>query len=386
MRLRWSAAALVALTATMVVVVAQSASSASGSGVTSRVSVASDGRQAIPNGYLYAQPAISADGRFVAFASSASNLVAGDTNGVPDVFVRDRLAGVTRRVSVGASGQANHFSADPAISADGRFVAFESGASNLVAGDTNGKSDVFVRDRLAGVTRRVSVGVGGQANYTSNIPAISADGRFVAFDSGASNLVAGDTNGTDDVFVWDRLAGVTRRVSVGGSGQANNGSYSPAVSADGRFVAFESFASNLVAGDTNGKADVFVRDRLAGVTRRVSVGAGGQANSDSGTPTISADGRFVAFLSGASNLVPGDTNGTYDVFVRDRLAGVTRQMSVGAGGQANDYSAFPAISANGRSVAYESYASNLVRGDTNGALDVFVRDPLLGPAPSAGRP
>ena len=128
----------------------------------------------------------------------------------------------------------------------------------------------------------------------------------------------------------------------------------------------------------------------SGVTSRVSVASDGrQGNFDSQTfraPAMSADGRFVAFESSASNLVAGDTNGRYDVFVRDRLAGVTRQMSVGAGGQANDYSAFPAISANGRSVAYESYASNLVRGDTNGALDVFVRDPLLGPAPSAGRP
>ncbi len=378
---RWSAAGLVALTAAMVVVVAQSAWSASGSGVTSRVSVASDGRQGNFDSQTFRAPAMSADGRFVAFESSASNLVAGDTNGRYDVFVRDRLAGVTRRVSVGAGGQANNGSDSPAISADGRFVAFYSDASNLVAGDTNGRSDVFVRDRLAGVTRRVSVGAGGQANSESFGPAISADGRFVAFYSYASNLVAGDTNGRSDVFVRDRLAGVTRRVSVGAGGQANSDSFGPAISADGRFVAFDSSASNLVVGDTNGTFDVFVRDRLAGVTRRVSVGAGGQANSDSLSPAISADGRFVAFESNASNLVAGDTNATDDVFVRDRLAGVTRRVSVGAGGQANSSSGSPAISANGRSVAYTSNASNLVRGDTNGAQDVFVRDPLLGPAP-----
>ncbi len=378
MRLRRSAG-LVALTATMVLVVAQSASSASGSGVTSRVSVASDGRQGNADSpYSYAPPAISADGRFVAFDSYASNLVAGDTNRKGDVFVRDRLAGVTQRVSVGAGGQAKNYSYSPAISADGRFVAFFSAASNLVAGDTNGKGDVFVRDRLAGVTQRVSVGAGGQANNGSYIPAISADGRFVAFYSAASNLVPGDTNMAFDVFVRDRLAGVTRRVSVGAGGQGNDSSGNPAISADGRFVAFGSSASNLVAGDTSGTGGVFVRDRLAGVTWRVSVGVGGQASNGSGFhPAISADGRFVAFESSASNLVAGDTNRAEDVFVRDRLAGVTRRVSVGASGQANGPSFSPAISPNGRSVAFGSSASNLVRGDTNGAFDVFVRDPLL---------
>jgi Tol biopolymer transport system component len=179
------------------------------------------------------------------------------------------------RQTVGPGGQqANSFSFEPAISADGRFVAFRSFASNLVAGDTNGSYDVFVRDRRAQVTRRVSVGPGGQqANRYSFAPAISAHGRFVAFRSLASNLVAGDTNGTEDVFVRDRRAQVTRRVSVGPGGQqANFSSGEPAISAHGRFVAFDSGASNLVAGDTNNKWDVFVRDRVAQVTRRVSVG------------------------------------------------------------------------------------------------------------------
>jgi Tol biopolymer transport system component len=302
-----------------------------GSGaITTRVPVDRSGQQANGNSLL---PAISADGRFVAFPSFATNLVARDRNGAFDVFVRDRVAQVTRRVSVGAGGQEGYRgSRDPAISADGRFVAFDSYAWNFVAGDTNGNQDVFVRDRKAQVTRRVSVGTGGQqANRRSYCMAISASGRFVLFASNATNLVAGDTNGSYDVFVRDRKAQVTRRVSVGAGGQqANDFSFDSAISTDGRFVVFESAASNLVAGDSNGVDDVFVRDRVAQLTRRVSVGSGGQqANGLSNQVAISAGGRFVAFVSEASNLVAGDTNGLADVFVRDRVAQVTRRVSVG---------------------------------------------------------
>jgi Tol biopolymer transport system component len=351
--------------------------------VTRRISVGPGGLQANDSS---SQPAISAHGRFVAFFSHASNLVAGDTNRAGDVFVRDRKLQVTRRVSVGPGGQqANGGGFEPAISADGRFVAFSSFASNLVAGDSNGTSDVFVRDRKLQVTRRVSVGPGGQqANDDSFFAAISAHGRFVAFDSRASNLVAGDTNGTDDAFVRDRMAQVTRRVSVGPAGlQANNESFgAPVISAHGRFVAFSSVASNLVPPgvDTNNNTDVFVRDRVAQMTRRVSVGpAGQQANNDSLEPAISADGRFVAFRSLASNLVAGDTNGFLDVFVRDRMAQVTRRVSVGPGGQQANccLSGFGVISAHGRFVAFTSDASNLVAGDTNMANDVFVRDRMV---------
>jgi Tol biopolymer transport system component len=203
--------------------------------------------------------------------------VAGDTNNTVDVFVRDRVAQVTRRVSVGPGGQQpNDSSVEPAISAHGRFVAFISFASNLVAGDTNQSPDVFVQDRRTQVTRRVSVGPGGQqANGFSSQPAISAGGRYVAFTSDASNLVAGDTNQSPDVFVRDRRTQVTRRVSVGpGSQQANSQSFDPAISAHGLLVAFASAASNLVAGDANNTVDVFVRDRVAQVTQRVSVGSG----------------------------------------------------------------------------------------------------------------
>jgi Tol biopolymer transport system component len=346
-----------------------------GSGVVSTAGVPVDrsGQQA--NGRSV-DPAISAGGRFVAFASDASNLVPGDTNGVYDVFVRDRKLQVTRRVSVGPSGQqANEFSFNPAISAGGRFVAFTSHASNLVPGDTNNTDDVFVRDRKLQVTRRVSVGPGGQqANDTSGSPAISADGRLVAFPSSASNLVSGDTNDSWDIFVRDRVAQLNRRVSVGPAGrQANSGSFQPAISAHGRFVAFGSYASNLVPPgvDTNGHRDVFVRDRVAQLTRRVGPGSSEQ-------PAISAHGRFVAFSSYASNLVPGDTNHRPDVFVRDQAAQLTRRVSVGPSGQqANEFSIQPAISANGRFVVFRSLASNLVPGDTNGIDEMFVRDRKL---------
>jgi uncharacterized membrane protein len=283
------------------------------------VSLDSAGTQANAGSYI---PAISADGRYVAFYSAASNLVIGDTNGYSDVFVRDRQTGQTTRESVDSAGaQANSTSYYPAISADGRHIAFWSSASNLVAGDTNGKDDAFVRDRQTGQTTRVSVdSTGAQSNGHSYYTAISADGRYVAFYSDASSLVAGDTNGYADVFVRDRQTGQTTRESVDSAGtQANNGSAYPSLSADGRYVAFRSSASDLVAGDTNGKDDVFVRDRQSGQTTRVSVdSAGTQGNNGSYNTAISADGRVVAFYSSATTLVAGDSNGKDDVFVHEQ--------------------------------------------------------------------
>ena len=235
--------------------------------------------------------------------------------------------GTTTRVSVASDGtQANDACGDASISADGRFVAFDSAASNLVPGDTNGHEDVFVHDRQTGQTTRVSVASDGtQGNDLSDYPSISGDRRFVAFESFASNLVPGDTNGYEDVFVHDRQTGQTSRVSVASDGtQGNSTSEDPSIGGDGRFVAFESHASNLVPGDSNGSLDIFVHDRQTGLTTRVSVASDGtQSDSYSRDPSISADGRFVAFQSQATNLVAGDTNDVTDVFVHDRVAVVT---------------------------------------------------------------
>ncbi len=343
---------------------------------TTRVSVASDGTQ---GNLLSDEAAISTDGRFVAFRSAADNLVAGDTNDVRDIFVHDRQSGQTERVSVASDGtQGNGVSHEPAISANGRFVAFWSRADNLVAGDTNDAWDVFVHDRQTGQTEVVSVASDGTpGNGASDSPTISADGRFVAFESGADNLIPEDTNGREDIFVHDRQSGQIERISVASDGtQASGYSYNPAISADGRFVAFESVAGNLVAGDTNGRADVFVHDRQTGQTTRVSVASDGtQGNNVSYQPAISGDGRFVAFQSVAGNLVAGDTNGEIDVFVHDRQSGQTERVSVASDGtQANHSAEEPVISADGRYVAFHSSADSLVAGITNGRRDVFVHD------------
>jgi hypothetical protein len=266
---------------------------------------------------------ISADGRIVAFHSDATNLVPGDTNSQPDIFVHDRATGVTERVSVDSSGaEGNRDSSGVWISADGQIVTFTSWASNLVAGDTNGCADAFVHDRATGITERVSVDSSGvEADDGSGPCSISADGQIVAFWSFASNLVAGDTNWCLDIFVHDRSTGITERVSVDSSGLEGNGPSSGggAISADGRLVAFGSHASNLVAGDTSRTEDVFVHDRATGITERVSVDSSGvEGDSDSQSPSISADGQIVAFHGDASNLVAGDTNGSWDVFVHER--------------------------------------------------------------------
>ncbi len=343
---------------------------------TVRVSLADDESQSTGASSI---SATSADGRFVAFQSTAANLVTGDSNGVADVFVRDRVGATTERASVSsAETQGNDQSVDPALSADGLYVAFESIATNLVAGDSNGWQDVFVRDRTAGTTEVVSVSSGGTVgNDDSWDAAISADGRFVAFTSNASNLVAGDDGLAGDIFVRDRTAGTTERVSLDtGGGNPNSDSSAAAISADGRWVAFASSATDLVAGDTNSAADIFVRDRQAGTTTLVSLDSGGgPANGDSGAPSISADGRFVAFQSLASDLVAGDTNTYQDIFVRDLVLGTTERVSVDSSGtEANGVSTAASLSGDGRFAAFHSGASNLVASDTNAAVDVFVRD------------
>lgn len=346
--------------------------------MTERVSIDSAGVQGNQGSTA---PSISADGRYVAFESKASDLVGNDTNGLFDVFVHDRATHTTRRVSRSSAGiQGDSYSYAASISADGRFVAFSSDATNLVEGDTNETYDIFVRDRQTHTTRRVSISSAGvEGDRDSFIPAISADGRTVAFTSRARNLVGDDTNGSYDVFVHDRMAGVTERVSKSSAeAQGNVDSYFPSISADGRYVAFQSEAGNLVGNDRNGSYDVFVRDRTTNTTRRVSLSSAGVEGDGSTTgPSISADGRYVAFNSGATNLIGRDTNDAYDVFVRDRTTHTTRRVSLGAAGaQGNSDSFQPSISADGRYVAFSSDATNLVGSDTNDQADVFRRGPL----------
>jgi len=349
------------------------------SGTTERVSVDSLGNEVSVSS---TNPAISADGRFVAYHSLATNLVPGDTNGTSDIFLRDRQLGTTERVSVSSGGvQALGHSADAALSADGRFVAFQSGATNLVTGDTNGQFDIFLRDRQLGTTERVSVGPGGvQAIGTGSYdPKLSADGRFVAFESQATNLVAGDTNAASDVFVYDRQLGTTERVSVSTGGAQGDGySIATDISADGRFVVFGSYATNLVAGDTNGAEDIFVRDRQLGTTERVNVdSSGAQGNGFAEHAAISANGRFVAFVTTATNLAPGDTGTLRDVYVRDLQLGLTRRASTTwVGGPPNSDCLAATLPADGRFVVYPSSANNLVLGDSNGVSDIFASDPV----------
>jgi Tol biopolymer transport system component len=226
---------------------------------------------------------------------------------------------------------------------------------------------------------------GSEANSYSGEPSISSDGRWVAFESGASNLVSGDTNAAPDIFVHDRETGTTTRVSIASNGaQSNNGSFAPSISADGTQVVFYSNASNLVAGDTNGVADVFVHDRQTGKTTRASLASNrAQSGGFSDAASISADGRWVVFASRAENLVSGDTNDSTDVFVHDRYTGETVRASVAANGaQAESYSNFPSISGNGRWIAFASPAKNLVAQDTNNALDVFVAAAPFIPIPN----
>jgi Tol biopolymer transport system component len=337
-----------------------------------------DTNEILADGYSE-PPRLSGDGRYVVFESEATNLSPGDTNGKRDIFIRDRTNGTTARVSLGSAGaQATDHCIDPAISADARYVAFASAASNLVSGDTNGTSDVFVRDLLSGVTERVSVSTtGAQASGSSTQPSISGDGRYVVFTSAATNLVAGDTNGVVDIFLRDRVGGSTQRISVSVAGvEGNGGSELPTISADGMSVAFASVASNLISWDTNGFRDIYYRAWQNNYNELVSASTNSAlGNAASNFAEISADGRFVAFQSAATNLVAGDTNGATDVFVRNRSVGTTERASLSSSGaEANNSSDGAAISADGRFVAFRSYASNLVAGDTNTVADVFLRD------------
>lgn len=331
-------------------------------GSTTPVSVSIDG---IP--MSGAGSAISKNGRFVAFHSYAKNIVANDTTGiyVANAFVRDMQTGITTRVSVSSEGtQENSDSYPVAVSNDGRFVLFDSYANNLVQGDTNGMPDVFLRDTQNGITTRISVSSNGAQSdgRSAGLGNFSDDVRFIVFESEGNNLVPGDTGGRD-VFLRDMLTGSTTLVSTNSDGVQASGRTGctcregyPEISGNGRFVVFQSGATNLVPGDTNGIIDIFVKDLQTGSTTRESITSSGsqQETTDPNFvgavyPHISDDGRFVVFTSDASNLVEGDTNGTYDAFLHDRETGMTYR--IGSNNEATDHSD---ISGDGRVLTYVS--------------------------------
>lgn len=352
-----------------------------------RLSAAPDGTQGDAASFA---PSLDRDGGRAAFVSRATNLAPDNRPNAPDVYLKDSRTGEVTLVSAGADGgPANGASYAPALSADGRWVAFVSAADNLLPDgeDGNGVADIFLADTQTGGLRRVNTTAEGEAARAaaSAAPAVSADGAFVAFQSGAANLGEDDA-GVVDVFRKDTRSGELALVSTGNDGVGDNHSTAPVLSADGRYVAFRSRAANLVPGDTNGVADIFRKDMETGEVVRVSVAeSGAEAGDASGQPAISPSGRFVAFLSRAANLVPDDTNGVVDVFLRDLKAGTTERVNLAAdGGQANGTSLpanadeaaryQPAVAAGGRYVAFVSLADNLVREDGNGLADVFIKD------------
>jgi Tol biopolymer transport system component len=339
-------------------------------GTTERVSLNAQGQEA--NG-ASSWPEISSDGSTVAFSSTATNLVDGDMNGVEDVFVVDLQSGGVEQVS-----NANAASNQPVISSDGRFVAFVSAATNLVSGATSGLEEIYLFDRLYGSLQWVSVPLSGSVNDgPCGEVAISADGNWVAFSSSSTQLVLGDNNGRRDIFLWDRTAVSLERVSVTQTGdEAQGSSYLPALSADGQFIVFRSHASNLVADDTNFMGDIFLRDHLNGTLERINVSTTGEQalGGPSDEPAISADGRFTVFRSYATNLVPNDNNGRSDIFVRD-LQGITSRASVDSFGlESNGSNYSPVINDDGAAIVFYSEADNLdlVLVDNNFVGDIFT--------------
>jgi Tol biopolymer transport system component len=330
---------------------------------------------------------ISDDGNLIVFQTDATNVVPGDTNETSDIFLVNRSNGEIRRLSVNEQGEqtlVSEPSIRPRISGDGSTVVFQSFSTVLVPDDTNGATDVFVVDLAAGkidTPARNAAGVIGDAG--SDEPALSPDGNFIVFRSASTNLVPNDTNGIADIFIRDRMNNTIERVSVATGGiEANGISSQPAVSPDGRFVVFASDATNLVPDDTNNVTDVFLHDRQTGITTRVSVGTGGiEANGPSVIPSIGGpDNSLIVFASTADNLVGNDGNGDVDVFVHNRLTGETSLVSVNLAGTAsgNGLSQTPAITPDGRYVVFQSLASDLVLIDLNNSADIFRRDLVTG--------
>lgn len=342
--------------------------------------------------------AVSADGLIVAFASDAPDIVPNDSAS-RDIFVRDRSTGTTELISGGIDGgEADGPSIFPGLSADGRYVVFESQAGDIIPNDHQNFADIFVHDRQSGTVERVNLAPdGADTDDDSLLPAISSTGRYVVFTSQATNLVPTDSNHERDVFLVDRDTGETELVSIatdGMPGDVDSGGYGAGggrVTGDGRYVVYGSFAATLVASDNNHKDDIFLRDRVNHTTERISVATDGTEGDDHSTyPAISEDGRYVVYYSSADNLVPDDVNDEADIFLRDRQTGVTTRISGGTGAdEANRASRFPDISDDGRFVVYQSDANNLVPNDDNGSTDIFRYDIQTGEterisAPPAG--
>ncbi|MCP4359801.1 MAG: hypothetical protein GY796_17475 [Chloroflexi bacterium] len=338
-------------------------------GPTIRVSVKSDGSQSNDDSNL---SDISADGRTITFISLADNIVSGDTNDQQDIFVHDTQTGVTERVTDHANGP----SYDPKISDDGRYVVFASRASNLVADDNNGKQDIFIYDRSGQTMQLVSVVVNGGADNDSRHPDISGNGRYIVFSSSATNLVGEDNNLRDDVFRWDQQAKVMERISVDSNEAEGNGhSHSPAISSDGSRIVFVSIAANLVSGDSNNLPDIFLREINDDDTFRLSQSGATEANGDNLDPAISNNGDYVVFVSFSNNLVINDTNGYPDIYLRDLTdASMARISITSANAQPDDWCEEPAISGDGRYVVFQSYASTLLSDNVSGSRDVFILD------------
>jgi Tol biopolymer transport system component len=333
-------------------------------------------------------PVISADGSTVVFASAATNLIANDTNGVVDVFAYYVAFGGIQRISEsnasifpiqgnGASGScaSNCFS----VSDDGRYIAFESLASNFSSIDTDSVSDIYVRDRIGQATILISqttLGSLGSGPLGSNKPAISGNGRFVIFES-SRVLETADTNNTGDIYLRDIQSNSTTRVNTSATGAATTTGFSarPSISRDGTIVAFRSVSNELVPGDSSpiSQRDVFVKNLNTGAIRRAEIPGGGDPNGDSNEAFISGDGASLVFHSAASNFVPTDSNGVEDVFLMRINTGTIERLSLTSTNiQAIGASTFPKCNADCSKVVYESSATNLVAGDTNTRTDIFL--------------
>jgi hypothetical protein len=359
------------------------------SGTTVLVTVAKTGVPSTGGGFA---PTLSADGRFVAFASAGNDFVDGDTNGTMDVFLRDMNAGTTAIVSASQTGapgnlasSLNTASGVREISDDGRFVAFSSSATNLVATSNNNKQQVYVKDMTTGVVTRASVDAANAAgDDTSSAPVLSGNGRVVAFLSLAANLSSLSTSHTTQLFVRDLDTGTTTLESVTSAGTPvlSQPVSAPALSFDGKYLAFETKAQ-LESRDRDVLTfDVFLRDRVLGTTKLASLSSNAVAGAESKAPSISADGRWVGFQSLDNTLVGDDLNGMIDVFLYDRVSEAVKLVSVNdAGQQANAHSSSPSVSSDGRYVVLMSSASNLVTSPTSTGSQLYVRDTRSNEAP-----